>query len=109
MENLSLDKVMRKIAKLKNLYEGAKKINSMHEAECAAAAMNKLLAEYNLTLEEVESSRDEEKTTVIHEEASGFAYKLGGMGVSFDSCHLQVEFLSLLSIWKNFQKIDNCR
>ena len=79
MENLSLDKVMRKIAKLKNLYEGAKKINSMHEAECAAAAMNKLLAEYNLTLEEVESSRDEEKTTVMHEEVSGFAYKLGGM------------------------------
>lgn len=74
----SLDKVMRKIAKLKNLYEGAKKINSMYEAECAAAAMNKLLAEYNLTLEEVESSRDEEKATVIHEEVSGFAYKLGG-------------------------------
>lgn len=79
MEKLSLDKVMRKIAKLKNLYEGAKKINSMCEAERAAAMMNKLLAEYNLTLEEVESSRDKEKTAVIHEEVSGFAYKLGGM------------------------------
>lgn len=78
MEKLSLDKVMRKIAKLKNLYEGAKKINSMGEAEIAAALMNKLLAEYNLTLEDVESSRDKEQTTVMHEEVSGFAYKLGG-------------------------------
>lgn len=60
MEKLSLDKVMRKIAKLKNLYEGAKKINSIGEAESAAALMNKLLAEYNLTLEDIESSRDKE-------------------------------------------------
>ena len=78
MEKLSLDKAMRKIAKLKNLYEGAKKINSIDEAESAAALMNKLLAEYNLTLEEVESSRDKEQATVMHEEVSGFAYKLGG-------------------------------
>ena len=46
MEKMSLDKVMRKIQKLKKLYEGAKKINSEGEAQNAAALIQKLLTEY---------------------------------------------------------------
>lgn len=78
-EKLSLDAVMRKIKKLKSLYEGAKKINSEGEAAVAAATMQKLLSEYNLSIEEVESIGEKTKDEVTHEDISGYTYKsIGG-------------------------------
>ena len=80
MEKMSLDKVMRKIQKLKKLYEGAKKINSEGEAQNAAALIQKLLTEYNLTMEEVGSEQEKEDNKVMHENVSGFTYKsIGGI------------------------------
>lgn len=77
-EKMSLDKVMRKIQKLKKLYEGAKKINSEGEANAAATLMQKLLTEYNLSIEEV-GDLNPEKDKVIHEDISGYTYKsIGG-------------------------------
>lgn len=78
-KKLSLDKVMRKIQKLKALYEGAKKINSEGEAANAAALMQKLLAEYNLSIEEVSEFNDKPEDKIIHENLSGYTYKsIGG-------------------------------
>lgn len=78
-EKMSLDKVMRKIKKLKALYEGAKKINSEGEANNAAALLQKLLAEYNLSIEEVGEIEDKPKEQIIHENLSGYTYKsIGG-------------------------------
>lgn len=39
--NQNLDSVLKKLRKLQNLYEGAKKINSEGEANAAAAAIQK--------------------------------------------------------------------
>ena len=47
----NLDKIKGKLQKLMKLYEGAKKIKSEGEANAAAAAIQRLLAEYNLLWE----------------------------------------------------------
>lgn len=79
MDKLSLDKVHRKLAKLKNFYEGAKKVNNESEAANAAAAIQRLLAEYNLSMDEIGSVDDNSKNEVKHEEWSGYTYKsIGG-------------------------------
>lgn len=79
MEQNKLDKVMSKLRKLKALYEGAKKINSDGEAYQAAAAIQRLLTEYNLTMEEVDDSQEKSNDTIIHEQTSGYTYKsIGG-------------------------------
>lgn len=76
---MSIDKVMRKIAKLKKLYEGAKAIKSEGEAQNAAALIQKLLAEYNLTMEEVGTAEEKASNNVIHEQISGYTRKsIGG-------------------------------
>lgn len=76
---MSIDKVMRKIAKLKKLYEGAKAIKSEGEAQNAAALIQKLLAEYNLTMEEVGTDEEKAANNVIHEQISGYTRKsIGG-------------------------------
>lgn len=76
-DKMSLDKVLRKLAKLKKLYEGAKKINSEGEANNAAVLIQKLLTEYNLTMDEIET--DDKKSDLIHECLSGYEYKsIGG-------------------------------
>ena len=73
-DKMSLEKVLRKLAKLKKLYEGAKKINSEGEANNAAVLIQKLLTEYNLTMDEIETE-DEKKSDLIHEQLSGYEYK----------------------------------
>lgn len=79
MEKMSLDKVMRKIAKLKKLYEGAKAIKSEGEAANAAHLIQKLLAEYNLTMEEVGTAEEKAENKVLHEHISGYTRKsIGG-------------------------------
>lgn len=79
MEKMTIDKVMRKLAKLKKLYEGAKAINSQGEAEAAAFKINQLLTEYNLTMDEIGTAEEKEANSVMHEEISGYTYKsIGG-------------------------------
>ena len=52
-ENENLDIVLKKLRKLQALYEGAKKINSEGEAANAASLINKLLTQYNLTMDQI--------------------------------------------------------
>lgn len=75
----NLDGILNKLKKLKALYESAKKINSENEANVAAAAIQRLLTQYNITMEEV-NLEDRGKSDEINEEmASGFTYKsIGG-------------------------------
>lgn len=76
--NVEMDKIMSKIKKLKALYEGAKKIGSEGEAQAAAAVLNKLLLQYNLSIDEVDLN-DKPKDPIGHEVISGFEYKsIGG-------------------------------
>ena len=53
MEKEVPEKILDKIRKLIRLKESAKKIGSEGEANAAAAAVNRLLTEYNLSLMEV--------------------------------------------------------
>ena len=77
--NEKLDKVMKQLRKLKALYEGATKINSEGEANNAARAIQRLLLQYNLTMEEVDGAEEKSKETVMHEKVSGYTYKsIGG-------------------------------
>jgi hypothetical protein len=76
-EDKELQKVLNKLRKLKNLYEGAKKINSEGEANNAASAIQKLLTQYNLSIEEI--GEDKEETKINEEFVSGYTYKsIGG-------------------------------
>ncbi len=75
-EDLKLENVKNKLRKLMKLYEGAKAINSEGEANNAAAAIQRLLTEYNLQLSDVHK---EEKSSVLEETMSSYTYKsIGG-------------------------------
>lgn len=77
-----LESVLKKLRKLQALYEGAKSINSEGEANNAAAAIQRLLTQYNLTLDEIQE--EEEREGVIEEEVNGFSYKsIGGRWESY--------------------------
>lgn len=74
-----LDNVLNKLKKLKSLYEGALEINSENEAAAAAAAINRLLLQYNLSMDEIGTDDEKEADKVLHEVTSGFTYKsIGG-------------------------------
>jgi hypothetical protein len=78
---MKLDDVLKKLKKLKKLYEGAKAIKSEGEAANAAAAIQRLLAQYNLSMEEVDKSekKDEKKNAINEEISSGYTFKsIGG-------------------------------
>jgi hypothetical protein len=77
--NQNLDSVLKKLRKLQNLYEGAKKINSEGEANAAAAAIQRLLTQYNLSMDEIGTDEEKAKDTVLEEKVDGFTYKsIGG-------------------------------
>ena len=77
--NQNLDSVLKKLSKLQNLYEGAKKINSEGEANAAAAAIQRLLIQYNLSMDEIGTDEEKSKDTVLEEKVDGFTYKsIGG-------------------------------
>lgn len=78
---MKIEDVLKKLKKLKKLYEGAKKINSEGEAAAAASAIQRLLVEYNISMEEVDNSmyRDAHKDDVNQKFESGYNYKsIGG-------------------------------
>ena len=79
MENQEqIDKVLKTLRQLKNMYEGAKKINSEGEAAAAAAAIQRLLLKYNLSMEQVDMT-EPDKDPILKENVSGFTYKsIGG-------------------------------
>lgn len=77
--NQNLDRVLSKLRKLKTMYEGAKKINSEGEANSAAAAIQRLLTQYNLSMEEIGSDEEKKADVVMEEQTSGYTYKsIGG-------------------------------
>lgn len=65
METTNLDKIKAKLQKLMRLYNGAKAINSEGEANAAAAAIQRLLTHYNLSMGDV--SREEQEKDVVKE------------------------------------------
>lgn len=76
---MELEKVINKLRKLKNLYEGAKSINSLGEAANAASVIQRLLSEYNLTMSEVELKSKSEEDLILEQITSGYTYKaIGG-------------------------------
>lgn len=76
MSTDNLDKVKTKLKKLMNLYEGAKKVNSEGEANAAAAAIQKILTEYNLSMSDIDTEEKTEK--VIEDHMSYYTYKFIG-------------------------------
>lgn len=76
---MEMSEVLKKLRKLQNLYEGAKKVNSEGEAMAAAAAIQRLLTMYNLSMDEVKQSEAKEDDKVLEENVSGYTYKtIGG-------------------------------
>lgn len=75
----NLESVLNKLRKLQNFYEGAKKINSEEEANVAAAAIQRLLTQYNLSMDEIGTDEEKTKDNVLEESMNGFTYKsIGG-------------------------------
>ena len=73
-----IEKIVEKLKKLKRAYEGAKAINSEGEANAAAAAIQRILLEYNLSMDDVDT-KEEDKSKVTEEHVSGYNYKsIGG-------------------------------
>lgn len=77
MENTS--KILEKLAKLKALYENAK-LRNEGEANAAAAAIQRLLLNYNLSMEDIDGVNLNSKSDVwVHEYISGYTQKsIGG-------------------------------
>lgn len=77
MENL--DAVKRRLQKLMRLYEGAKNINSEGEANNAAAAIQNILLQYNLSMSDISGDFEEEGDSVKENVMSCYRYKsIGG-------------------------------
>jgi len=74
---ITMEKILQKLAKLKSLYDSARMSNE-GEAEAAAAAINRLLVKYNLTMEQVENTKLKDNS-LNNEDVSGFTFKsIGG-------------------------------
>lgn len=77
MENK--DDILKKLRKLMNLHEGAKKINSEDEANAAAAAIQRLLTRYNLSMSDIgEDAAKEPKNLVGSEVFESYSKNIGG-------------------------------
>lgn len=77
---MDLDSVLKKLRKLQKLYDGAKAINSEGEAANAAALIQKLLTQYNLTMDEVGTDEQKKESNKINQEIlSGYTHhSIGG-------------------------------
>lgn len=79
MEN-KIDSILSKLKKMKKLYESAKAINSEGEANAAAAAIQRLLTQYNLSMDEIDTATEERNDAIEEEATSGNTYKsIGGI------------------------------
>lgn len=63
-----INSILSKLKKLQRLYEGAKAINSEAEAQNAAAKIQNLLTQYNLSMVDLEAAVDDEPKTNVTEE-----------------------------------------
>lgn len=81
MENL--ETIKKKLQKLRALYESAKNVNSEGEAAACAAAIQRILTQYNLTMEEV-GCENNEQAGVEEMRIEGDIHNIGG----FWSFHL---------------------
>lgn len=78
-DDKKMNAILEKLRKLQNLYDGALKINSEAEAANAAAKIQRILLQYNLTLDQIPMEGKEKRDEFIRESASGFTYKnIGG-------------------------------
>lgn len=75
-----INSIISKLKKLQRLHEGAKAINSEAEAANAAAKIQNLLIQYNLSMADLDSVADNEQATNVVEEKLGdnWARKCGG-------------------------------
>lgn len=67
MDSEDLENIKRKIAALKKLHDGAFQIHSYHEAEAAAFMMQKLLTQYNLSLDAINMDGKVDPNIYVHE------------------------------------------
>jgi len=72
-----IDQIQAKLRKLVKLQEGAMKIGSENEANAAAAAIQRLLLQYNLSMEEIDM-KDKPKDEVNEEFGTWYKYKFIG-------------------------------
>lgn len=98
MEDTS--KILEKLAKLKALYESAK-LSNEGEANAAAAAIQRLLLKYNLSMEDVDGVNLNSKSDVwVHEYISGYTQKSIGGQWELELWKVLCEF--------NFCKVFTC-
>ena len=77
-DDKKMNAILEKLRKLQNLYDGALKINSEAEAANAAAKIQRILLQYNLTLDQIPMEDKEKRDEFIRESASGCTHNFGG-------------------------------
>ena len=63
-----INSILSKLKKLQRLYEGAKAINSEAEAANAAAKIQNLLTQYNLSMVDLDSVADDSQKSSVTED-----------------------------------------
>lgn len=84
----NLDAIFTKLKKLQKLYEGAKAINSEGEANNAAAAMQRLMLQYNLSLADVDAYNEPNPDAIEERNVSNYNYR--SIGGSWESRLLNI-------------------
>lgn len=90
-----INSILSKLKKLQRLYEGAKAINSEAEAANAAAKIQNLLTQYNLSMADLDAVADNEQATNVVEENSATAGPVSVADSGINSCC--TEFVSTIS------------
>ena len=75
-QNEKIQKVISQLRKLQKFYESAKEVGTEGEVNAAAAAIQRLLTEYNLTMEQI--GDEPEKNPIIDEKISGYDNRTHG-------------------------------
>lgn len=75
-QNEKIQKVIGQLRKLQRFYESVKEVGTEGEVNAAAAAIQRLLTEYNLTMEEI--GEEPEKNLIIDEKISGYENRTHG-------------------------------
>lgn len=101
MENneKNLEAIFAKLKKLQRLYDGAKAINSEGEANNAAAAIQRLMLQYNLSSAEVDAYNEPNPDVIEERRVSNFNYR--SIGGTWESRLLNI--LCQFNFCKSFQ------